>query len=451
MISIPKKISQKFYKINQNIKGNAECFSYLEDIKKSQFYSQKEIKTLQWQKLKELLFAAEKNCPYYTNLFKQNNIKVSNINTYEDFIKIPLLDKDDVRNNLDDLISKEFKKEDLILNHSSGSTGQPLAFYQTKDFKIKAKAHQLRNYEWCGYEIGNKFALLWGSELYFKSRDLLDKLDNVLLNRIELNTFRLTEESLKKYALKLSKFSPKLISTYVSSIYLIGRVIEKYNLPKIKVGAIQTTSEPVSDFYRSFIKDHFGVDVYDKYGSRETNVIGHECVRHDGLHVNSENTFVEFLRDGQPVAEGEIGEIVVTNLNNHGMPLIRYRMHDLGRSLPDCDCGLGLPKMSNVIGRKSDMIVTTDGGFVDSYLFPYILMRFKAIDMFQVVQDKTNEIKVILKLNSSIDDDFEAEVTRLIHKFADQNFDVIFVYVDEIPTVNSGKHRLTISNVDYKW
>jgi len=447
MFIIPKDVSKTIYSFYQKLKGNSELFSYLENLKMTQFYTPEKIKSLQWEKLKKLLIYSGANCLYYKKLFKKNNINIADINTYNDFLRIPLLDKKEVRENFFSIISNKFDKNQLLLNHSSGSTGQPLAFYQTKEFKLMAKAHQLRNYEWCGYEIGDKFALLWGSEIYFNSKFFFDKLENYLYNRLEFNTFCLTEDVLKRYALRLSKFSPKLISTYVSSIYLIGQIVKKYNLPQIKVGAIQTTSEVISDFQRSFIKKNFGVDIFDKYGSRETNVIAHECIKHNGLHINSENVFVEFLRDNKPVKEGEVGEVVVTNLNNYGMPLIRYRMHDLARPLSNCDCGLGLPKMSHVIGRRSDMIVTADGGFVDSYLFSYILMRFENIKAFQIVQDTLNKLRIRLIVKEKPDEGFEIEISKLINKFAGKNFRIKFEYVEQISPLSSGKYRLTISHV----
>lgn len=450
---IPKNISSKLFRTEQKLMGKGEIFSRFEFLNKSQYYDEKRLKELQWEKLKNLLIHAYKTVPYYKKVFNEYNINPETINSYDDFLKFPILTRKQIIDNRDDLISEEYQVQDLSRASSSGSTGQPLTLYHTRDFKLWAKAHQLRNYNWCGgYEVGDKFALLWGSEIYFKLKTYLDMFENKLMNRIEFNTFRLNEENLLEMCKKLAKFQPKLISSYPSSLLFMSEVMLKHNL-EIRPAAIQTTSETLTDRDRKIIEDRFKCIVLDKYGSRETNVIACECEKKIGMHINCENTFVEFLRDGRPVKPGEVGEIVVTNLNNYGMPLIRYSIGDLGSPIKEkCKCGRTLPLMHNLSGRESDIIITEKGDMVDSYFFSYLLQEFSEIAYFQIVQETIKDIKINVVLSRNIErGNFERKIVEKINIFTNNSFQIHFQYMDSIPMEASGKRRITISKIPFSW
>ena len=98
----------------------------------------------------------------------------------------------------------------------------------------------------------------------------------------------------------------------------------------------------------------------------------------------------EFINEqGEPCADGSIGRVVLTTLNNMSMPLIRYETSDLAAPVSGfCSSGLGLPRMSSVAGRLQDLIVTPRGDYIDAYLFSYLIMRLDAVHWFQVVQDR---------------------------------------------------------------
>ncbi len=450
---IPKKISSRLFTAEQSLMGKKEIFKRLEILNKTQYYNDDKLKELQWDKLKKLIKHSYETVPYYRSLLDSNGIKPDSINSYDDYRKIPILTRKQISENRDLLISKEYKIEDLKKASSSGSTGEPLALYHTSDFKLWAKAHQLRNYNWCGgYEIGDRFALLWGSEIYFKLKTYLDMFENKLMNRIEFNTFRLNEKYLLDMCKKLSKFKPKLISSYPSSLLFMSEVMLKHNI-NVSPAAIQTTSETLTQIDRKIISERFNCKVMDKYGSRETNVIACECEEQMGMHINIENTFVEFLRDGKPVKPGEIGEIVVTNLNNYGMPLIRYAIGDLGIPLEEkCKCGRTLPLMRQLNGRESDIITTVNGDMIDSYFFSYLLQDFKEIAYFQIVQTTLKDITLNLVMNKEIEKkNFESKITEKINFFTNNSFDIHYEYVDNIPIEKSGKRRITISKVPFEW
>ncbi len=450
---IPKKLSNVLFIKEQSLAGKKEIFTRLDYLNKTQYYDYEELKKLQWEKLKKLLEHAYETVPYYQKLFKKLKIKVSDIKTYEDFLKIPILTKQDILDHNDELISNKFDKSELKKTSSSGSTGQPLTIYHTKEFKTWSKAHQLRNYNWCGdYEIGDNFVLLWGTEIYFKTKTLVDKFENFLMNRKEFNTFTLNEKQLTKYCRTMSRFKPVLISSYPSSLLFMAEIMKKYNI-KINPKAIQTTSETLTQEDRKKIEKSFNCKVMDKYGSRETNVISCECEEQNGMHINVENVFVEFIRDGKPVKPGEVGEVIVTNLNEYGMPLLRYSIGDLGTPLDHkCKCGRNLPLMKQLTGRKADVIVNSNGDFIDSYFFSYLLQNFPDVKYFQIIQNTLDQIDINLVVKKEANKEFiESEVKRKIEKFLGDSLDIKFNYYDKIITEKNGKRRIVISKIPFDW
>ncbi len=453
MLVIPKKLSQGLYSFELHLVGRQDILSKLNFLKKTQYNSQKKIDELQWKKFKSLLEHAYRTTSFYKQKYVEAGIEPSDIKTRQDLKKIPAITREDILNNADGMVSIKFDKQNLNKAMSSGSTGQPLTLYQTKEFYNWGKAHQLRNYNWCGgYEIGDRFALLWGQNLYFKLKTLREKIENFSINRMELNTFILTEPLLLEYSKKLQKFKPKLISTYVSSILLIGQVIEKYGLKGIKPKAIQTTSENLGPFERKKIEEYFNCEVYDKYGSRETNVISAECNSHQNMHINSENVLFEVVKGGEAAAPLESGDVLVTNLNNYGMPLIRYKNNDVAALVQErCNCGINLPLMKPVIGRKSDLVVSPDGNFVDSYFFSYILSKEK-VEQFQLIQNTKKNLKLVIVPTKELDKmGFEARISNEIHKIAHPDFNINFVYVNKIPKERSGKFKCLKINVKHRW
>src|SRR5205085_9123193 len=127
---------------------------------------------------------------------------------------------------------------------------------------------------------------------------------------------------------------------------------------------IISSAQTLPDTSRRIIEESFGCKVFDKYGAREFSGIAYECEAHQGHHVVGEGYVVEVLKDGRPAAPGEIGEVVVTDLNNYCLPFIRYRIGDLAEQLDPrqaCACGRGLPRLGKIEGRVQSIIIGSKG------------------------------------------------------------------------------------------
>jgi len=150
---------------------------------------------------------------------------------------------------------------------------------------------------------------------------LKSRLRNKILTRyLVLDTSSMTEELLGQYAKELKSYKPKILLAYTNSLVMLANYIKDHGIGDIRPKGIVCTCEVLTPEYRKLIESVFGCKVFDRYGSREVSVIASECDRHEGMHINADNLFLEFSRDGRNVASGETGEILITDLRNYGCP-----------------------------------------------------------------------------------------------------------------------------------
>jgi phenylacetate-CoA ligase len=312
------------------------------------------------------------------------------------------------------------------------------------------RAHQLRTYAWCaGWQLGEPFVLLWGSEIYWSLKQRIERAENRLVNRREFNTFRLTPELLNHFLDELARFRPALVSTYSNAMQLITREAARRGLRIEGLRAVQATSEPLPPILRERIEQTLGAVVYDKYGMRETNVVSHESPDHDGMLIQSENVVVEVLDDqGARCPEGVPGRVVVTPLNNRSMPLLRYETTDVAALLARSPSApLPFPRMSPVAGRQQDLILVPGSGHVDSYFFSYLLMRLPQVHWFQVVQDCAETLRLRIYAPDGLTAATRQEITERIHHHTGFAYEIEFDVVDRMPESATGKFRLCVSNL----
>jgi phenylacetate-CoA ligase len=202
---------------------------------------------------------------------------------------------------------------------------------------------------------------------------------------------------------------------------------------------------------RELIAKSFGCPVFDKYGSREFSGVAYESEAHDGHLVVAEGYIVEILVNGKPANPGEVGEIVITDLNNFCMPFIRYRIGDLAEAVDNSRasrCGRGLPRIGEIQGRVQSIIQGTDGRFVPGSFFPHALKDFDhAIKRFQVVQDEPNAIKLRIVKAARYSDDTMEEIKTLIRQYLGEDLRIDTIFEDQIEMVRTGKHLASVSKL----
>lgn len=414
-----------------------------------QWQSEQEIKAFQWQELTKLLSHAYTNSPYYKNVFDKLQLHPGDIKTYADFLQLPLCSREDVVAHKQDMIATNYR-DNIMHKGTGGSTGVPVQFALDRDSYEWRTAATQRGYAWAGCEAGQHTLYMWGVDVGnpgFIHRTKTN-LFHGAFNRKMFNCFEFTETEMLKCLDYINRRRPTGIVAFTSTVYNFARFIEARGLECKPVKSVITGAEKLNEVQREVIERALHTRVFNTYGCREFMLIAAECDRHEGLHVTSDNLFVEVLKDGKPANPGERGDIVITDLHNYGMPFIRYRNGDaVIQSDKSCSCGRGLPLIADIDGRRMDEIVTPDGKVLPGGFFPHLMKEFFEVEKYQVIQQARDKLIIKLILKDKISDERLTFCRQEIQKVASINMDVAFEFVDEIPLTSSGKFRVTVSEI----
>ncbi len=436
----------------QGIFGWQHYGRYASFLDQSQWWPYERIVEFQNQKLQDLIAHAYTKVPYYHAIMKSAGIECTDIRSAQDLKKLPILSKEIIQNNVEQLLTAGCKRNELRQNHTGGSTGQPITFYQDKNFSDWGNAELLRDYRMSGYELGTRWAFLWGSDVDAKAhKGWQGRLkDQIIYNTLWINTFDLSFETIASATDQLIRWRPEIIVAYVSSITMLARYALEKGIDLIRPRAIQTSAEVLTSADRDLIRRAFGCEAFDRYGCREVGNIAHECDAHKGIHELMETNLLEILDDNDlECAPGKIGRVVVTNLCNYAMPFIRYENGDLAiRGRDECPCGRGLPLIDQIAGRIADVITSPSGKLIHGEFFTHLFYKINGVQQFRVVQESLQEL--IIQVVPGYGFDAETVFSFLetaIHTHGDSAFQLRFEVHDHLPPASSGKYRFTSSKV----
>lgn len=444
-----KTIRHHLIDLYEGVLKRSKVPQYSAWLQDSQWWTADKLREHQFEALTFLLRHAVNNVPYWKNVFMQKELLLSDIVSFDDFRKLPVTDKTVIRENYEQMISENWKGKTLRKS-TGGSTGIPLHFEYTLDSYYWRTAVSRRGYGWAGCEPGRKIMYLWSVPVGGESFILKQKaaLHDAFLGRKMFNLFKLDNHLMDECVNYINSERPEGIVGYTTALYTLGKFIKDSGVKVQPVKSVITAAEQLFPFQRELIAEVFGAQVFNSYGCREFMLIACECSAHEGLHLNSENLFVELLKDGFPVKAGEVGEVVITDLHNYGMPFIRYRTGDLAvQSAQTCSCGRGLPLIESIEGRTLDMIRASDGRFISGVFFPHLMKELKGIERFQVVQDSIGQLQVKVVKNHLFSLDEYNFLQSEIAKVMGVGTKVDYLFVDSIPLNSTGKFRVTISKI----
>jgi phenylacetate-CoA ligase len=445
-------IRQQAIRLYEQFNGR-NIMACLEELNRNQWLSRQELLAVQQVKLHRLLKYAYTFVPYYTRLFDRVGFRPDDIlSDPTAFQKIPVLTKPLIRDHFDDLITTETERRARMDQRSTaGSTGQPLVFMRDTGFRDSTMAEIHHHYTWSGWQFGQSHAYLFGASFEVSyARDLRAQLMNWALNRFVTNAYLLTEESMHAFAARVVRRRVRLLSGYASSLYHFAQFLRRNSAYDLKsVDTVFSTSEVLYPAQRQFIEETLDCQVYANYATRELGALGCECEVHDGLHSSVENAYIEILNNGAPARPGEAGDILVTNLNNYGMPFIRYQVADVVAWKPDedCPCGRAHPKLMLVEGRHNDMFRKRDGSVVWGGI-GNPLWDMAGVSKFQFVQKAYDHVLVRVVKDGPMTEAQQAEVEKAVRTALGDDVKVDFEFPDDIPVARSGKHRYQICEIE---
>lgn len=404
----------------------------------SQYFPPEEQRRYQLERLNQVLSASQ-DTVYY-----QGKVP-SSVNSLAALSDMPLLEKDEIRDH--PAAFMRTKRPNQRLKTSGGSTGAPVTILKDSAGVAREMAASWRGYHWAGVQEGDRQARFWGLPTSRKDRVRASLID-FIANRKRISAFGYDQKSLESALVTLEKFQPDYFYGYTSIMSELARYIIKTGKPPaLNLKCVITTAEVLSTVDRQDIERAFNTKVFDEYGCGEVGTIAHQC-EHGSMHVNSENLIIEVLdEEGEPARAGKPGEIVLTDLTNLSMPLIRYRIKDFATlSTEPCRCGRTLPVLEKIHGRQYDILTNRAGKKFHGEFFLYILEDARKIGLnptgIQFLQTKDLNITVNVVIEQQHLPELEQYISRRIHDGFDQSITVRVNRVDDIPREPSGKLRV---------
>jgi len=428
-----------------------ETYNFLQ---KSQWWSKEKLEEYQMQQLRRLLHHAYENVPYYRRLFNEIGMNPYKFKDSRDLRKIPYLTKDIIRNNLSDLLARNYPKSKIESVTTGGTTGMPLMFYQEK------VASESREYSFIfslwkrvGFNIGDKRVII-RRPVSKKIRSKKFWEYNPVERALVLSSLNMTVEFLPKYLSLIREFQPDFLHVYPSVITILAKFMKNRNIKPFKnLKAILCSSENLYLWQRNLLEEVFQCQVFSWYGQAEKVVLAGECESNTDYHIFPEYGITEIVdKENNLVSkENDVGEIVATGFNNYVLPLIRYKTEDIaiyrGQS---CNCGRNYPLLKRVIGRKQQYFVDKNGSLISFIWADKPLWNFiERINAYQYVQDLPGKVLLKIAVHSKL---LPSDIEIIKKNFLDlyTNFDIEIKFVKDILKTKGGKFKYLVQNVPIK-
>lgn len=416
---------------------------YLREFEQSQYLHPDELRSLQMRRLRQQLIHAYRYVPFYRHRMMEAGLTPLDIQTHDDLRLLPVLTKRDIQDHGDMLVASDVPAKEMVRNQTGGSTGSPLQFYVDRDRFDSRMASTDRHNAWAGLRPGDWYAHLWGSRF-----DVGDNPNpnpawrqKFLYRNLTLHTAAVSEEAMFRFVEVLRRYRPKVMLAYAQSAVLFAEFCRENNFYDVTFESMIVSAEMLLPGKRKLLEETFGGKVFNRYGCREVSVIASECEYHSGLHVNADALLVE-VEPGPSLPPG-MGRVLVTDLLNRSMPLIRYEIGDLASldSAVHCPCGRSLPLIGNIQGRSSDFLRLASGRMIAGPSLALLAADMRDVRQVQFIQDDPHHVTLNVVAGRGYNLFTEQELHRRMQPYLEGETTLTIVTTDSIPSEPSGKYR----------
>jgi phenylacetate-CoA ligase len=428
------------------VTGQGATHRYLRRLRGAEHDPPERVRERQRRRLLRLVARSRSGSEYYRDVLPALE---SDTSLTEALSRIPVLERRTLQDSGERLCVPSFKGR-VATKTTGGSTGAPVRVVKNADAVARERAASWLGYGWFGIRPGDRSVRFWGGATT-ASRRLSAIAADGAMNRTTFAAFAFDESDLARYWERCLSIRPRWIYGYVSMIEEFARFVASrgYDGSGLGLDVVVTTAEALTEVQRDLISDVFGAPVQDEYGCGEVGPIAYECPQ-GSLHLMAENLLVEVVDDaGERMGTGGSGEILVTDLGNVAMPLIRYRIGDFGTVGTPCRCGRTLPVLQRVWGRAYDFVTDAKGrryhGEFFMYLFEDLRRDGLAVDQFQVTQTPEGSIRIDVTGVESGRPESALEAIRGAAAARLPDVPIAARFVDEIQREASGKLRVIVN------
>lgn len=415
----------------------------INNLDKTTQLSEIEIEKYQKKKLAHLLSYSLEKSKYYKSL----GIELNTNNPVESLKKFPILTKKILKAETALILTQP--KEKLLKNASSGSTGEQTIVYWSKKEQIINRATQLLWWNWANYTIGDRLIQTGITPI----RSGLKKYKDFFFRTHYIQAFSHNHSEITSFLKSINPKKEYVLAGYASSLFVFSKIAKENNI-RFQIKSAISWGDKLFEHYKTAIQDTFSCKTYETYGSAEGLMIGAQKDL-EYLYLMTTNVYVEILDDeGKEVEDGQLGNVVITNLNGYAMPLIRYKIGDLAIKLPrnkyPKNRALKLPIFEKIIGRDTDIIKTPSGNYMVVHSFTGIFEHISTIKQFCVVQNDLSGIEIMYVKETNFNPEILTTISNQILHQLNEPFKIKFEEVQEIKPTASGKPQLIISNLKDK-
>jgi phenylacetate-CoA ligase len=416
-------------------------------LQENQWKSTDEVLHLQWLRLRDLLRHAYDNVPFYQQQWRELGLTPGEFKSAEDLRQLPLLDKESLREHAPDFVSRAFRTGDLLVSHTSGTTGKQLTLWVSRESYEREYSFRWHHYSWSGVPLGARRAYLSGHPVVAPDCQSppfarINHAEKSLL----FSSQHLSETHLPHYIKELESFQPEFIEGYPSSVYLLALHMKTRGIRPVRPRGVYVTSETLLDFQRGVIEEAFDCKVFNWYGNTERagNITG--CL-HGSLHIQLEHAVVEILdENGRPANDGTDGEIVVTGLGNFAFPLIRYRVGDAATpKRGKCSCGRSGPLVGRITGRVEDYVVSADGRYFGR--LDHIFKDTERVREAQIIQDRIDHLVFRVVPRPQFSEEDTSQILLAARERFGSAFQVDIQLTESIERGPNGKFRFIVNRL----
>jgi phenylacetate-CoA ligase len=431
--------------------GNFIILKHLRGQYRIPYLPEEELSSLRDRRLRNIIKYAAETVPYYKNLFQKERMNPHEIRSVKDLDRLPYIDKEMVRKDPVYFVSTSRRGKNSILFVTSGTTGMPLKVYHDYDSLLANFAFTERERavitKICGKSLGYRIAYIsYSGSIPQKFIDFYRQWTFIPIRpkHILLNILDPIEEVVKG----INRFRPDVIVGYGSYLETFFKILASHNiemhLPKVLVyGADMLTPEG-----KSFIEEKFGVHVQTTYLAVEAFKIGFFCEEGRGFHLHEDLCPLKIINTkGERVKKGEKGEVVISNLVNHGTVLLNYRLGDIGSmSTERCPCGRTLPLLSELEGRVEDILFLKAGGFIHPRSIWEVIKRQDKILKYQLIQHEPERFELrLVTVDFSTFRRIIDEVVADLRSLLGSSASIRATYHEELRPPEGGKFRPVLS------
>ena len=383
---------------------------------------------------------------YYREMFQTIGFDPYINFSFDEFAHLPIIERRDIQREGKRLLSNVIPLRRLRRDATGGSTGSPTEIWLGTEEEGWAASGREFFHKQVGVPAGTRTAALWGHHLDPVASDrLLDRFVSFAHNGRWFDCFRLSSEILESYHHELDEYRPACVVAYANAMgQLAEHILERGYRPRYPTRCVITGAEKLQPGHREVIERVFGRPVHERYGSRDVGLMAFQVdpARTHDLTVDWCNIFIE------PESDSPQADILITKLHADGMPLIRYRVGDIGlfpdRSLP------GHPTfiLHEVLGRSLDRIWLPNGKWIHGIQFPH-LMKDHPVREFMLVQNPDFSVQLDLVPKRGFSEASRREIEATISANL-QGLALRVGLVDEIHRTKAGKWRPVMSHIDFE-